>query len=91
MNTQLKNDYFFEMSMVGIDKENIIKVVNQGIDSRLTAFINSKFKQLNNRLFCWIHEDELEIMIRRLLELNNEEAELLADDIVFVHYGHEMW
>lgn len=97
--TKLRSDYFFECSFpVGSeDYDNIIQVVNQGIDARLTGFTRSEFrfqeKEIGRfklgRLFCWIHYLELEVLIRRLLELKTEQAEMLADDIVMVEYGVE--
>ena len=92
MNTQVKSDHFFELSTLinSNDYNCVVSAVNQGIDSRLTGFTKSEFKVNNGRLFCWIHTDELEILIRRLLELGNENAEMLADDIVSVQYGIEI-
>ena len=92
----MKNDHFFEMSLVSDDLENVKQVVNMGIDSRLTGFTRSKF-DLNQtpyvlRLECLIHLSEMEVLIRRLHQLwifGNEEAGLLADDIVLVHYKRE--
>lgn len=88
--TELRPDHFFEMKLVNNDVELMAKVVNQGIDSRLTAFTRSKFHGNHyNQLFCLIHSDEMEILIRRLLELETENAENLADSIVEVYYGKE--
>jgi len=92
--TELRPDYFFEMSMVNgsDDCNNIIDVVNQGIDSRLTGFTNSEFKWSNDRLFCWVHFSEMEVLIRRLNDLydnGNDNAGDLADNIIYVHYGKE--
>lgn len=88
MNTTMRKDHYFEMSMIGEDRQTLAKVINQGIDSRLEAFTKSEFRISNSRLFCWIHESELSILLRRLLELENDAAELLADDIVIVQYGY---
>jgi len=89
--TTLRNDHFFEMSAFhdSNDANNIIEIVSQGIDSRLTGFTKSEFKWSGNRLFCWVHFLEMEVLIRRLLELETENAEMLADDIVQVYYGKE--
>lgn len=90
-NRILRDDYFFEMSFYhsSQDCKDVVTVVNQGIDSRLTGFTKSEFNWSNNRLFCWIHPDEMEVLIRRLLELETENAEMLADNIIYVHYGKE--
>lgn len=70
-------------------------IVNQGIDARLTAFTKSKFHQ--NKVepamfdFCF-HEDEMEILMRRLSELAevNELANGWLNDILEIIYGVEV-
>ena len=72
------------------DCEILETVWNMGIDSRLEGFIKSTAKlQADGRFSFDIHPDELQILIRRLCELGNEEAERLLDDIIFVRYGIE--
>ena len=53
----------------------IIAAVNQGIDSYLEAFTRSEF---NDNGECFVHPDELHILVRRLSESNDEEAEDLG-------------
>jgi hypothetical protein len=79
---------FFKMSLVGQDNKNVVSVVNQGIDARLTGFEWDRTPYIL-RLKCNIHYSEMEVLIRRLLELETEDAEMLADDIVMVYYGKE--
>jgi hypothetical protein len=88
----MKSDHFFEISchQSSVDHNNIVRVVKQGIDARLTAFTKSEFKYTPNKLFCWVHNDELEILIRRLLELDSDNADSLANGIVLVKYGYEV-
>ena len=85
----------FEMSLTYNDADLVRKIVNQGIDSRLEGFTQSKFWWENptgfvNRLECKIHSSEMQILIRRLLELEDDEADLLADDIVMIEYEVEI-
>lgn len=71
------------------ESDCIVQAVNQGIDSRLEGFTRSNFQWDNeNRLCCNIHPSELQILIRRLLESDDETAESIADDIVYVMYDH---
>lgn len=83
----MRKDHYFEMSMIGNDRRIMSLIINQGIDSRLEAFTKSEFRISNSRLFCWIHVSELSILLRRLLELQKDDADSLADDIVLVQYG----
>ena len=84
----------FDMSLVFDDYEIVEHIVNQGIDSRLEGFANSFFDweivSGIQRLECKIHSSEMQILIRRLLEDGGEDAEMLADDIVRVHYDCEL-
>ena len=85
----------FDMSLVPEDARIIKRIVNRGIDSRLEGFTKSTFKMVVDkfngyRLQCKIHSSELQVLIRRLLEDNTENAEMLADDIVMVEYGYEV-
>ena len=86
---------YFDMSLTFDDIRSMIAVVNQGIDSRLTAFTQSSFelhdREYVTRLDCKIHSSEMEILIRRLLDLEMEAAELLADDIVTIEYDVEIY
>lgn len=79
----------FNMSLVGKDRKNGKKVVKQGIDSRLEGFTRSRFSDDGHRLTCDVSEDELQIFVRRLLELDTEEAGMLADDICQVEFHAE--
>lgn len=75
-----------KMSFVGKDRKNVIEAVNQGIDSRLEGFTRSKFSDNGHRLTSEVHPEELQVLVRRLTESGDEDAELLADDIVTVAY-----
>ena len=65
------------------------KVINQGIDARLEAFIDSRFSIKDSRLILVFHDSELQILIRRLLEVETEDADMWADDIVESAYSVE--
>lgn len=87
----------FDMSLTFDDIEIMQRVIQRGIDSRLEGFCKSHFKFERSqgtkgilRLQCEIHSSEMSLLLRRLLEDETEEAELLADDIVSIEYGHEM-
>jgi hypothetical protein len=84
---------YFEMSLVGLDISSTKMAVNQGIDSRLEGFTRSTFEWGDGRnglrLECKVHPDEMQVLIRRLVELDNDNADSLADSIVSVYYGKE--
>lgn len=75
----------YPMSLVGPDIQACVDVVNQGIDSRLQAcFVpdrGDKFERVGNRLECLVSAESLPILVRRLLESDNEHANSLAIDI----------
>ena len=95
----------FEM-MLGYHDARIVRdIVNQGIDSRLEAFVEGKSvfewqttANISKKLYCKIHPSEMQILIRRLLEYDgdrfdingNNIAESLADSIVQIEYGVEV-
>ena len=84
----------FPMSLTYDDLEMVKEVVNMGIDSRLEGFTQSTFEITNDkfvtRLECKIHPDEMQILIRRLLEFEVYESDEFADDIVNSYYGAEI-
>ena len=91
---QMDKEYF-EMSLVGDDFEAVRQTMLIGIDSRLEGFTKSKFEfssdRFVTRLNCQIHYSELQILIRRLLEIDEwDYAGMLADDIVTIEYGIEI-
>ena len=85
---------YFDMSLTFDDLDIMVDVFNQGIDSRLEGFTQSrtfhKWNEFVSRLECRIHPAEMQILIRRLLELETEQAEMLADDIVRIYYDEEI-
>ena len=83
---------YFDMSLNWSDTKIIREVVNQGIDSRLEGFTQSNFQFNHNagKLECKIHPAEMSILLRRLEELEDENAYLLANDIIQVYYGKEI-
>ena len=88
----------FDMSLTFDDIEIMQRVIQRGIDSRLEGFTRKssfKFERSQGtkgilRLQCKIHSSEMSILLRRLLEDDTEEAEMLADSIVSVEYGYEL-
>lgn len=65
-------------------------VVNQGIDARLEGFCESKFYRKGDRLELDFADSELPVLLRRLCELDEEEASNWASDIIFVRYDAEV-
>lgn len=63
----------YPMSLVGEDRDVMICVVNQGIDSHLEGFTESSFKDTGYRLECDISPKDMLILLRRLLEIHYEE------------------
>jgi hypothetical protein len=80
---------FFNITCLlgGDDDEMFVKVVNQGIDGYLQAFTESKFSVQGNRRVLDFHVSELPILLRRLRELEESEADMWADDIEAVQRG----
>jgi hypothetical protein len=73
----------------------VINAVNRGIDSRLEGFTESSFEwifsePLGLRLVCNIaNQHEFQVLVRRLLELEDENAEGLADDLIYDQFDVE--
>ena len=71
------------------DFDLFLSIVNQGIDSRLEAFTKSVFQlePTENRINFCFHQDEMQILIRRLTEkLEEKETFDFFDD-----EGSENW
>jgi len=81
-----------ELTLNHNDVELFAKVVNQGIDSRLEGFTKLQINDFTGpyHIKLTFHPDEYQILIRRLLELEDERAELWADDLVSTIYGVEI-
>lgn len=56
-------------------------IINQGIDSHLEAFTESKFYRFGPQLIMDIADTEIPLLIRRLREHGTAEAEVWAEDI----------
>lgn len=72
------------------DAEMFEGIINQGIDSYLEGFTKSRFHIKGDRLFLSFHPDEVPLLLRRLLELNDDHADQWVYDIVFSQYGREL-
>jgi hypothetical protein len=55
-------------------------IIEQGIDARLEAFVDSNFHHLDGRLLMYFAPCELTTLLRRLLEVGSENAEQWAVD-----------
>ena len=62
-----------------------LEVINCGIDSHLEAFTKSRFDWENPRLVLDFHPDEIQILLRRLTEIDSQNSWI--DDIVMEAYG----
>ncbi len=71
------------------DHRLFCQIINQGIDSRLTAFTKSNFHYDESRYYFDFATCELEILIRRLVDLETDLADLWAADIVLSAFGYE--
>ena len=73
------------------DQTNVIQVYSQGIDSHLEGFTQSSHRRDDDgRLYLDIaNVHEFQILVRRLLELETEPAEMLADTMIYVQYDYE--
>ncbi len=85
----------FPMVMVGEEAKLIMKAVNQGIDAHLEACncpergdqYEWKSEMLGRvslgyKLHCVVSVESLPVLLRRLCEMESEEAESLVDDII---------
>ena len=68
-------------------------VVNMGIDARLTGFTRSKFyyTDLGSRLNLDFDMAEIEILLRRLSDIEDESAESWVSDIIYSIYDVETY
>ena len=68
------------------------EIINQGIDARLEAFTESKFYQGENgdmhRYYFDFDSSEIQILLRRLLALDDESADDWSRDIVASWYDY---
>ena len=85
----------YHMSLVAEDRQKVIAAVNQGIDAYLEAcFVPSRgdsfrFETLQDirgkisgpRLECKVSPKSLPVLVRRLMESDDEKAQSLASDI----------
>jgi len=65
------------------------EVINKGLDARLEAFTESEFYIRDDRLYLDIDDSEIQILIRRLLEVGTEDADNWAEDII--NYTYRGW
>ena len=86
---------YYHMELVHPDDLLIVDVVNQGIDSHLQAITDSSFiRSESGRLICDISPNDLRVIIRRLLESDDddiESAENLVLDIAGTIGIEEIW
>ena len=72
------------------DFETLKKAVNMGIDSHLEGFTKSKFYGTAERFFFCFDTSELSTLLRRLGEIDDENAMSLEYSIIYSHYGIEL-
>ena len=75
----------YTMSLVGDDKQPVISAVNQGIDAYLGAcYIKERgdsYEDTGYRLECKVSKESLPVLIRRLIDLDDEYGTSLASGI----------
>jgi hypothetical protein len=86
----------YPMTLKGDDKYLIAAVVEKGIDSHLQGITQSTFKWVSDRfsgriLECSVSYKDLSIILRRLLEVGSEEADMLAQDIAYSLEIDDLW
>lgn len=83
---QAMNNELFTMSIPGPEKHQIRTAVNQGIDGHLEAcFVPSRgdiYDVKQGVLHCTVSVESLPVLLRRLFESEDQEAGLLASDIL---------
>lgn len=85
-----EKDGVYKMNMISNsdDAQNIIAMVNIGIDSRLEACFcpdrGDKFEYRDGRLYCEVSPESFPVLVRRLFENDDDEGErgLLAGDML---------
>lgn len=76
----------YQMDLVGEDIDLVVSAVNQGIDAYLQAITQSEFEFYKSkfgtrRLRCTLKGKDIGVLIRRLLESEDEYAYDLAQDM----------
>lgn len=61
---------YFHIEEVGEGRLAVIETINQGIDSHLEAYTESKFTDNGRRLICDFSQKDMLIFLRRLHELD---------------------
>ncbi len=86
---------FYSIELVLENAQLVIAAVNQGIDAHLQAVTDSTFEwSTNNKLICKVAPKDLGVIIRRLLESDDdviEASENLVHDIVGTLGIDEIW
>ncbi len=72
------------------DAKLFTSIIEQGIDSRLEAFTQSDFTFVYPRLTLIFHPNESSILMRRLSEIDTENADQWENAILDIYYGIEI-
>lgn len=72
----------YPMALVGEDAAALRKVVNEGIDSHLTAVVRSRFHWQGHRLMCGVDHADMLVILRRLYDAGSEAAWSLRSAIL---------
>lgn len=80
-----QSDSHYKMELTPTDAQCVTNAVNQGIDSYLQACYlparGDEYKQVGNRLMCKVSPESLPVLVRRMMESGDENAESLASSI----------
>ena len=77
----------YPMSLVGDEQRVVVAAVNQGIDARLEALTDTTYFWNSSRLELSVGDDDVPVLIRRLVEMGDDEADNLAEIMVGQLYG----
>jgi hypothetical protein len=72
----------YSMSLVGEDADVVRSVVNQGIDSHLTAVVHGHFRWQGHRLICDVDPSDMLVILRRLYDDGGDVAWSLRSGIL---------
>ncbi len=72
------------------DRALFESIINEGIDARLEGFVKSVAFLQGGRLIAYFDRSELQILIRRLIEKDTDEADQWVCDIVQAEYDVEV-
>jgi hypothetical protein len=74
--------YTMELPATSEDCNVVMEAVNQGIDAHLEAITDSKFTWVGSRLHCQVAHKDMLVLLRRLGEMDSDDAMSLRSSIL---------